>query len=281
MVKIIQQITHYFPFFNSLDHFVSKKRFQFYMKKKLGNRYRVIDSGPVGDRDIILKTAVLKETEISNQLDTNRYFASGYRGMLYWLKQLEEVSFDINKVQSIMELGCGSARMIRHLRCIKNLKLIGTDVNTSFVKWCQTNISGIDFHSNELSPPLSFLTDNSLDLVFAESVFTHIPLTLQASWIKELYRVLQPGGYLMISVLGEYHQNLMLSSEEQEELRKKGTFTLAAQDKKASYSTKLIGSWDVFQTKENLHQAFSQHFTIIEDIPLYLDLLILKKEKLN
>src|SRR5262249_14848680 len=47
--------------------------------------------------------------------------------------------------------------------------------------------------------------DASFDLVYAFSVFTHLPESLQLAWMGELRRVLRPGGYLLISLHGEGH----------------------------------------------------------------------------
>ena len=45
--------------------------------------------------------------------------------------------------------------------------------------------------------------DASFDLVYALSVFTHLPRTLQQQWMGELARVLTPNGYLIVSTHGE------------------------------------------------------------------------------
>ena len=53
---------------------------------------------------------------------------------------------------------------------------------------------------NPLHPPLVY-PGEAFDLVYAFSVFTHLPESIQFSWMRELSRVLKAGGYLAISTL--------------------------------------------------------------------------------
>jgi SAM-dependent methyltransferase len=259
-------------------HVQSKKRYARYMRQKLGHFMAELDQGPIGDEEIILRTAVLNEGEVAARVDPNFYFWTGYSQMLSWLQQLDRFSFNLRSVQAIMELGCGSARLIRHLRCIDGIRLIGTDVKPEFVDWCRSNIPGIEFYVNDLQPPISFLENDSLDLVFAASVFTHIPLEFQGAWIEELYRIVRPGGFLLASVLGREHQRAMLDAEDEERLKKEGQLTLDSTDDKASLSTKMIGSWDVFQTRGQVLKAFGTQFHVCDYVPGKQDLLVLQKQ---
>ena len=57
------------------------------------------------------------------------------------------------------------------------------------------------FERNTLAPPLDF-DDESFDLVYALSVFTHLTAELQLAWRDELLRVLRPGGLLLLTTHG-------------------------------------------------------------------------------
>jgi SAM-dependent methyltransferase len=59
-----------------------------------------------------------------------------------------------------------------------------------------------NFQVNGLAPPLAY-EDAEFSLVYAFSVFTHLTENLQIAWMKELRRVLRPGGHLLISTHGE------------------------------------------------------------------------------
>ena len=249
------------------------------MKDKLGDFMVEVDPGPAGPTEIIMKTAVLNEAEAPLQLNPDNYFEYAYDQMRNWLQLLERHSFNIRTASAILELGCGSARLIRHLRCIDGIRLVGADVNPENVAWCQKNIPGIEFYLNDLRPPLKFADDASFDLAFAASVFTHIPMEAQRLWIDEMYRILRPGGFLLCDLLGRYHQQRMLGKEDLQRLRSEGRLTLTAEDPKASLSTQLIGSWDVFMTRAEVIKAFGSRFDVLDFIPYSLNLLVLQKQK--
>ena len=52
-----------------------------------------------------------------------------------------------------------------------------------------------------LDPRLKY-ADEQFEFAYALSVFTHTPETLQQPWIDELWRVLRPGGYLLMTTQG-------------------------------------------------------------------------------
>jgi SAM-dependent methyltransferase len=256
-------------------------RFNQFMRERLGAFLEEVDEGPVGSKEIIMQTAVLNKDEAALKTNSDFYFYSAYNQMYSWMNILERNGFNLRTVSSILELGCGSARLIRHLRCIDGIRLVGCDLRADHIEWCRKNIPGIEFYTNELSPPLQFAQDDSFDLVFASSVFTHIPLETQALWIQEMRRILRPGGFLLCDVLGRYHQQHMLSKNDLQDLKKKGALTLTASDSKASLSTQIIGSWDVFLTRGEVLNAFGKGFKVLDFMPAGLDLLILQKPSMN
>src|SRR3546814_2338282 len=88
-----------------------------------------------------------------------------------------------------------------------------------------------DVCSSDLTPPLAF-ADESFDLVYALSVFTHIPLELQRDWLDELRRVLVPGGYLLCTVTDDAATR-QLQAEDKEQLERDGALTLGREDRKS------------------------------------------------
>ena len=257
---------------------IEENRFRKYLQEKLELNYRPIDPGPVPPKELIAKTAALNEEELEKQSNGDVYFETGYYSVLRLFKILEHFSINPRKIGSIFELGCGTARLLRHFRAIDGVRLVGSDVNSEMVEWCQANLPEIEFYHNELTPPLTFAEDDSFDLMLASSVFTHIPLETQESWLAEMQRILRPGGIFICSVLGQNHANLLLDEAEIEELKTKGNFTLTSQDDKATYSTRVGGSaWDVFQTRAEVIRVFSSYFQIVDYIPGGQDFLILLK----
>ena len=261
----------------ALTHREARKQFKNYMRGVLGHFFREVDPGPVGDEELIKRTAVLKAQDVQDRTSPETYFRSGYLQMLDWMKLLENHGFNLRTVAAVFELGCGTARLLRHLRCMDGVRLVGSDVNLEMIDWCKKSVPDIDFFRNSLEPPLAFAEDESFDLAFANSVFTHIPLDLQGPWIAELRRILRPGGMLICNVIGRSLQEKMLGNDDLATLRKKGHLTIDSASEKASLSTQLIGSWDVFQTRQEVLKAFRAHFHVRDYLPRPLDLLILEK----
>jgi SAM-dependent methyltransferase len=118
----------------------------------------------------------------------------------------------IDKMDAILDFGCGCGRVLRHWRGLTQTRVSGSDYNRLLVQWCQENLSFADVRLNRLSPPLDF-DDAQFDLVYAFSVFTHLTPNLQLDWIKELARVLKPGGYVVVSTHGDSYSHRLKPSE--------------------------------------------------------------------
>ncbi|PWU25610.1 MAG: class I SAM-dependent methyltransferase, partial [Candidatus Rokuibacteriota bacterium] len=80
------------------------------------------------------------------------------------------------------------------------------------IAWCRENLQFAEVSVNATSPPLAY-GESTFDLVYAFSVFTHLTEEAQHAWIADCRRVLRPGGYLLISTLGEHYASLDRLSE--------------------------------------------------------------------
>jgi SAM-dependent methyltransferase len=119
----------------------------------------------------------------------------------------------IEELGSLLDFGCGCGRVTRRWVDLHAVDVHGADANERAVAWCRANLPFARFSSNGLAPPLAY-ADESFDLVYALSVFTHLPEDLQLAWMRELERLLRPGGFLLLTTHGERYRE-RLSSEEQ------------------------------------------------------------------
>src|SRR2546422_521375 len=55
-------------------------------------------------------------------------------------------------------------------------------------------------------PPLPF-ADRQFAVVYALSVFTHLPEPLQNAWMQEIRRVVRPGGHVILTTHGAHYLN--------------------------------------------------------------------------
>ncbi|MEO8754981.1 MAG: class I SAM-dependent methyltransferase [Casimicrobiaceae bacterium] len=103
-----------------------------------------------------------------------------------------------------LEFGCGCGRMLLHLKQVaEKTELYGVDIDPEGIAWAQAHIPWVKCSVNSGLPPLDF-PDGHFDLIFNQSVFTHLDETYQDAWLAELVRVTKPGGTLVLSVSGEH-----------------------------------------------------------------------------
>src|SRR6185503_20533684 len=65
----------------------------------------------------------------------------------------------------------------------------------------QEHLSGLELFTSPQEPPLA-LEAESLDLVYAISVWSHFAAGAGLRWIEEMRRVLRPGGLLLLTAHG-------------------------------------------------------------------------------
>lgn len=126
-----------------------------------------------------------------------RYWASGLKDKKNLLSCAQEHGID---VKSYLDLGCASGRVIRHFAFNHpDIEVLGCDINRRHIEWVLKYLpSSVLAFQNHSIPSLP-LPDNSVDLVSAFSVFTHIE-AFESSWLMELRRILRPGGLAWITV---------------------------------------------------------------------------------
>lgn len=103
----------------------------------------------------------------------------------------------------LLDWGCGHGRVTRHfLDHWRGAEIVGMDIDAEAIAWCRENLRGGSFEVAPLWPP-SPLPDASLDAVFGISVMTHLTAEAQDAWLKELRRLLKPGGLALITFHGK------------------------------------------------------------------------------
>jgi SAM-dependent methyltransferase len=148
--------------------------------------------------------------------DAEFFLRSGRQHAQLIEELLRDVGTEISAVESLLDWGCGCGRVLRHWSRLTATGVAGCDIDERMVEWCAANLPFADVRVTGLEPPLPY-PDFSFGLVYAFSVFTHLSEHLQQAWIAESRRVLQPGGHLLFSTLGERYAWLdRLTQEERE-----------------------------------------------------------------
>ncbi|RDI74842.1 Methyltransferase domain [Gaiella occulta] len=258
-----------------------EREFNRFVERRIGPSYRPVPLGPVPAPELVGQTSAMLPEDAAVAAAPDEYFGGAYLGVLLFLNLLERNGFNLRNVGSVFELGCGSGKLIRLFRCIGGARLVGSDVNPAQIEWAQAHVPGVEFHVNELAPPLAFAAGDEFDLAYAASVFTHIPLDAQEGWIAEIARVVRPGGYFLCTLAGNAHAARQLSTKQREQLERDGSFTLSPDDEGASYATQQTQQCDVFQTRRAVIDAFAPYWEIRDYVtdPTGQDNLVLRKPR--
>jgi SAM-dependent methyltransferase len=113
-----------------------------------------------------------------------------------------ESGAEMGEMGAILDFGCGCGRVARNWAALEDPEVHGSDYNEELVGWCDANLPFLRAVRNELEPPTRYESE-SLDLIYALSVLSHLSEPLQGAWVAEFRRLLRPGGLLIVSVLGE------------------------------------------------------------------------------
>lgn len=94
-----------------------------------------------------------------------------------------------------LDLGCGIGRTEKHLApLVKEIHAV--DFSVTMLGMARTRLAGcsnVQFYQND-GESLSMFRSSMFDLAWAELVFHHIPIEITDKYLREIVRVLKPGG---------------------------------------------------------------------------------------
>lgn len=167
--------------------------------------------------------------------------------------------FHPSPVESILDWGCGTGRVTRHLPTyFPKASITGIDANPACIEWLQNYIPTINWKSGSYQVE-NILLLGTYDVIIALSVLTHLPAADQSLWMKQLHSQLESNGLMWMSTHGPhyYHQ---LTGEQYQQLSEKGIITLGSQPKGSR-------GMRTYHTYEGIRQLIQKDWELI----LYYD----------
>jgi len=192
----------------------------------------------------------------SFQMDLRKYYYGGLSSAEAIIKRFQK---HINLEQArILDWGCGPGRIIRHLPMLlpSGSAYYATDYNKQSIRWCQSRLQGIEFNHNTMEARLPY-NSNFFDAIYGISIFTHLSEKMHGQWYAELFRVLKPGGVLMVTTQGD---NFKVKLTENELLQYQSNILVVRGKVKEGHRT-----YSAFHPKDYMKNLFS-NVEILEHI---------------
>jgi SAM-dependent methyltransferase len=105
----------------------------------------------------------------------------------------------IDKGGHYLDFGCSSGALVRNMWAgFPDANWHGCDPVPTSIEWAKQHFPPIDFFVSNQEPPLSF-SDNSMDGMYAISIWSHFSESAALEWFTEMHRLLKPGGFLMLT----------------------------------------------------------------------------------
>lgn len=106
--------------------------------------------------------------------------------------------------RDVLDWGCGCGRMLRYFSNEPEKNVVGVDIDPVNISWCKANLPQFAFATIDAHQPLPF-SDGSFDLIYGNSVFTHLRPTDQDFWLGEINRVLKADGIALVTVHAQHN----------------------------------------------------------------------------
>jgi SAM-dependent methyltransferase len=121
----------------------------------------------------------------------------GFDAYRLFRDQYESRVGPLARCEAVLDFGCGWGRIIRFfIKDLEPSKLWGVDPVEKMIELCTSGNRWCNFRTINARPPGPF-HDNTFDLIYSFSVFSHLSQEMHKSLLAELTRILKPGGLLI------------------------------------------------------------------------------------
>ena len=120
----------------------------------------------------------------------------------YMLQELTKTFFGktLADFPRICDWGSGCARVVQGVhRLAPGSSITGLDIDQDNIEWSQRSVPFATFHQVPLSPPTN-IPEQTFDLLYGFSVFTHLTKDAFEAWRDEIHRMMKPGGVVLVTI---------------------------------------------------------------------------------
>jgi SAM-dependent methyltransferase len=195
---------------------------------------------------------------VAGSSDLAWFLGAGTQAAACLREALAENGVSVERLGAILDFGCGAGRVLRQWHGLPSTRVCGSDYNPRHVRWCRENLPFADVRLNDLSGRLDWPND-TFDLVYALSVFTHLTEDVALEWVDELARVLRPGGHLLLSTHGDFYRAHLSADDRARYDRGEAIVRLLGRDGSNDCAT--------FQPPEYVREHLARGFEVLDFRP--------------
>jgi len=182
----------------------------------------------------------------------------------------------------ILDWGMGFGRIAMAIKRVFNPEahISGYDIDRFNVDWARTNLPDIPAGHCDFYPPLPLPSD-AIDFIYGFSVMTHLTEAAQEIWLRELRRVLKPGGACLLTTRSDHllrEQGVRTPAI----LQQLATYGLSDISRDTNLGPKLENKTyyrGTIQLREQIERTWSRYFDIVAYLPFGFrqDAVIMRK----
>jgi SAM-dependent methyltransferase len=189
----------------------------------------------------------------------------------------------LHEFDRVLDWGVGCGRIARHFPRASAGGLTGCDIDHDNVEWCSSHLAGT-FVQSSMQPPLPF-GNESFDVIYGVSIFTHLRESMQLRWLEELDRVLAPGGIILVTIHGQTAIDFSRSPPAEywrlrEEVARQGILVTSSNPQLDGHADHGGDYVNVLQSIDYVRRVWGRYFRVehvLEGYILHHDLVILRK----
>ena len=197
------------------------------------------------------------------------YYSSGDSSVENFNFYLNKHGVDPNKLECILDFGCGAGRVLSAYNRTVKAKLFGIDLHKDAIKWCKKFLPFGQFEFGKDFPPLSY-ESNQFDFIYAISVFTHLNEEMQDAWFKEFKRIAKPNAILIISYRAEDYIIDTLGAKRASKIIEGLIFNDGFVFLEHNTWGGIFPEFycDTFQTHKYVREHWGKYFEVLEQLPI-------------
>ena len=145
---------------------------------------------------------------VHGELCHRRMVDSAFAGMVLAVRAVTARMAPVEKPEKILELGCGSAQYTLGVaEAYPDSEIWACDLSPRQLEEAQrrANERGLTWHLFEAAAEDTGLADEQFDVVTSYAVFHEMPSRIAKEVLSEAYRLLKPGGCILVGDVKAYH----------------------------------------------------------------------------